>query len=65
MNENQKVQCINCERTVEQVPLVPLVLKTGSAYICPQCLPVLIHKPQMLVGKLAGAEALAPHEHDH
>ncbi|MBI4671061.1 MAG: hypothetical protein HY741_05270 [Chloroflexi bacterium] len=63
MNENQKLQCVNCERTVQEVPLVPLVLKNGQAYICPQCIPVLIHKPQVLIGKLAGAESLQPHEH--
>ncbi len=56
-------KCINCERSVEQVPLLTLTIKTGPAYICPQCLPTLIHEPQNLVGKLAGAEALQPHEH--
>jgi hypothetical protein len=32
-------------------------------HICPQHLPVLIHNPQMLVGKLPGAEGLTPAEH--
>ena len=56
-------QCINCERTVNQVPLLTLTIQSGAAYICPQCLPTLIHQPQNLVGKLAGAEALQPHAH--
>jgi hypothetical protein len=56
-------KCINCERSVEQVPLLTLTIATGPAYICPQCLPTLIHHPQNLVGKLAGAESLQPHEH--
>lgn len=62
-NENQNFKCVNCERTAQEVPLVPIVHKHGQAHICPQCLPILIHQPQRLVGKLAGAESLEPHEH--
>jgi hypothetical protein len=37
-----------------------------EAWICPQHLPVLIHTPGRLVGKLPGAENLGPSEgHDH
>lgn len=64
MNNNQNPkQCVNCERTLDQVPLIPVEHRDGQAYICPQCLPVLIHKPQMLIGKLAGAEHLGGHQH--
>jgi hypothetical protein len=56
------MQCVNCERSVEQVPLITLNLRSGVAYICPQCFPTLIHKPQLLVGKLEGAESLDGHE---
>lgn len=57
------MQCANCERTPDQVPLIPVLTRDGQAYICPQCLPVLIHKPQQLADKLRGADALTPHEH--
>ena len=57
------VQCVNCERSVDQVPLIAIVHRGGAAYICPQCLPILIHEPQALVGKLAGAESLQPRGH--
>ncbi len=57
------VHCVNCERTVEEVPLLNVTHRGGVAYICPQCLPILIHDPQQLVSKLPGAEALQPHEH--
>jgi len=64
MNNDQiLLQCVNCERTVEEVPLVTITHRTGTAYICPQCFPILIHKPHLLVGKLAGAESLHAHEH--
>lgn len=56
-------QCIYCERTVEEVPLLSLTHRHGPAFICPQCLPILIHKPQQLLSKLPGVEALQPHEH--
>ncbi len=61
--DKEKMQCVNCERTVEQVPLIQVHTRDGQAFICPQCLPVLIHKPQQLADKLRGADALVPHEH--
>jgi hypothetical protein len=61
--ESTIAQCINCERTVAEVPLLSLTHRNGAAYICPQCLPILIHEPQQLLIKLPGAEALHPHEH--
>jgi hypothetical protein len=61
--ESATAQCVNCDRTVEEVPLLNLTHRHGTAYICPQCLPILIHQPQQLWSKLPGAEALQPHEH--
>ncbi len=61
--EEKTARCVSCERTVEEVPLLSLTHRHGAAYICPQCLPILIHEPQQLLSKLPGAEALQPHEH--
>ena len=61
--ESTTARCVNCERTVEEVPLLSLTHRHGAAYICPQSLPILIHEPQQLMDKLPGAEALQPHEH--
>ncbi len=58
-------QCLNCERTENQIPLVSLRYAGGQAWICSQCLPTLIHKPQNLAGKLAGANQIPPAEHEH
>lgn len=63
MNEEQKLQCVNCGRSVQEVPLVPVLHKNGQAYICPQCMPVLIHQPHRLVEKLPGAAELEGHQH--
>ena len=62
-NQEQDAYCVSCARTVEEVPLLTLVHRSGTAYICPQCLPILIHQPQTLVAKLPGTEALQPPEH--
>ncbi|MEW5797824.1 MAG: hypothetical protein AB1728_02350 [Bacteroidota bacterium] len=56
-------QCIACDRTQEQVPLITITYQNKTFYICPQHLPVLIHNPQMLTGKLPGAEGMQPAEH--
>jgi hypothetical protein len=55
--------CIACNRTQEQVPLIQIRFQNSTYSICPQHLPVLIHNPQMLAGKLPGAEGMTPAEH--
>jgi hypothetical protein len=56
--------CLVCDRTDQQVPLIQLQYRGQSYWICPQDFPTLIHKPEELIGKLPGAEQLAPHEHE-
>lgn len=55
--------CLNCERTSNETPLLLIEYRGENLAICPQCMPVLIHKPQTLIGKLPGAENLAPAQH--
>ncbi len=47
-------RCLNCKRTSEQVPLIQLHYTGREHWICPQCLPILIHKPERLPA-IAGA----------
>lgn len=56
-------KCLVCERTSHEIPLVELRYQAQSFWICPQHIPVLIHQPQTLIGKLPGAEHLEPHHH--
>ena len=58
-------QCLNCEVSENEKALLVLTYKEETLYICPQCLPQLIHKPQNLADKLPGAETFgeAPHSH--
>ena len=63
MNEQSKKTCLNCDRTDEQVPLLHLTFRDETKYICPQCLPVLIHKTHTLADKLPGVEIASPVDH--
>ena len=53
-------QCFNCSRPETEVPLINLRYAGSQGWICPQCLPTLIHQPQNLVGKVVGTEKLIP-----
>ncbi|MBC8334953.1 MAG: hypothetical protein HQ525_04575 [Anaerolineae bacterium] len=57
--------CLNCEKTEEEIPLLDLHYQSGKLFICPQCLPILIHKSEKLVDKLPGAENFGDAEHHH
>ncbi|MDT8435668.1 MAG: hypothetical protein RRA92_02825 [Gemmatimonadota bacterium] len=55
--------CLACGRPQEQVPLIALAWQGSETWICPQHLPVLIHDPARLAGRLPGAESLRPADH--
>ena len=56
-------KCIACGRDADTTPLISLEYRQSHFWICPQHLPVLIHDPSQLIGKLPGAENLSPAEH--
>jgi hypothetical protein len=56
-------RCIACQRGPDETPLLTLEFRDGFFHICAQHLPVLIHDPAQLIGRLAGAESLAPAQH--
>jgi len=49
-------ECFYCKVTEQEVPLIKLAFHDHSLFICPQHLPILIHKPEQLVGILEGTE---------
>jgi hypothetical protein len=50
---------------MDTTPLIALTYRGGSYWICPQHLPILIHDPARLSGRLPGAEDLRPaDQHD-
>jgi hypothetical protein len=59
---DQQPKCLYCEQTQDEIPLLALTYQGESYWICPSHLPILIHKPGELIGRLPGAEKLTPHE---
>jgi len=45
--------CFSCEKDEGVVPLLKLRFAGKEIWICPQCLPALIHKPDELAEKLS------------
>jgi hypothetical protein len=66
MNQSEET-CLYCERDASQVPLLALRYRDQDLWICPQHLPILIHKPEQLADKLPGAIFMSEaegHPHD-
>jgi hypothetical protein len=65
MDQKSSVKnCLSCNRSENEIPLVTLTYSSKPAYICSHCLPLLIHHPEQLIGKLKGAENIPPAEHN-
>jgi len=57
MNKEQNTNnCLNCNSSENDIPLIKLTYSKQPAYICSHCLPLLIHHSEQLIGKLKGAE---------
>lgn len=63
------MNCLYCERSSDEVPLIPFEYKEEAYYICTAHLPMLLHKPEMFAGKLKDAGSTwsegEEHHHDH
>ena len=57
--------CLSCNASEQEKPLLVIKYQKNQIHICPQCLPVLIHKPANLAAKLPGAEKFGDAEHHH
>ena len=55
--------CVFCERGSDLTPLLTLEYRRSSFRICAQHLPILIHDPAQLIGRLAGAETMEAADH--
>lgn len=47
-----KSTCLNCGASEQDKPLLLLKFREQEYYICPQCMPTLIHKPDQVADKL-------------
>ena len=61
---NTPEKCFYCEIKSNDVPLFKMTFKGNELYVCPQHVPLLIHDPAKLTGKLEGSENLKPYEAD-
>lgn len=57
-NSENQARCLVCEQTSAAVPLLQFEYRGSQNWICPQHLPILIHKPAELAAILPGAENL-------
>lgn len=55
--------CLACDQDSATVPLIALDYRGERYWICPRHMPVLIHDPKSLVGRLPGAEGFEPADH--
>ena len=55
-DEPAKKTCVACDRTSDETPVIRLEYRGEALWICPQHMPLLIHQPERLVGRLPGAE---------
>lgn len=62
-DQSQTARCLYCEQTSEVVPLIAVQYRGNELWICPQHLPILIHKPAQLGDKLPGSTNLKPADH--
>ncbi|MCK5484409.1 MAG: hypothetical protein KAJ13_11920 [Gemmatimonadetes bacterium] len=62
MNQAQRT-CVACGRGSDEIPIVRIEYQGADIGICPQHLPMLIHDPTRLSGRLAGAETMEAAEH--
>ena len=60
---NPAQTCVACGRGADVVPLLTVEFRGHHVRICTQHLPLLIHDPGQLIGRLEGAETLNPSEH--
>jgi len=49
-------ECLVCKKTSNEIPVTKFYYQEKEFYICPQHIPIIIHKPQELVGLLDGAD---------
>ena len=55
---NTTKSCLVCNKSSNETPVTKFYYQESEFYICPQHIPVLIHKPHELEGLLDGADKL-------
>ncbi len=53
-SDRTEEKCLNCQRSQSAIPLISIKFSGMDAWICSQCLPILIHHPDRLAIQLKG-----------
>lgn len=49
-------RCFNCDKTESDIPVLNMKYKQNELWVCPQCIPNLIHNPDVVQSKLSNTE---------
>ena len=49
-------KCFNCKTPESEVPVVNMRYKNKELWVCPRCIPSMIHEPQLVEQSLTEAE---------
>ncbi len=45
-------KCLNCEKDDNLVPLLSIKFSSKASWICTECFPIFVHKPEKVADKL-------------
>lgn len=57
--------CVNCGKSEAEAPVLTMRFQGEEIKLCASCFPILLHRPDQLVGRLKGAEVIKPVSHSH
>jgi hypothetical protein len=58
-------KCLSCGVSENIIPLIQPAFDGGQKFICPQCLPSLIHAPRKIADKLPVLKDVKPATHKY
>jgi hypothetical protein len=65
MEEINERNCLLCNRPDTDSPLIKFSYNGSEFLLCPEHMPIVIHEPTALIGKLPGAERMKAGSSDH
>lgn len=55
-------ECLYCKQTSNDLPLVEILYRGVKYWICPQHIPLMIHEPGKLIGKIPDLDQYAAYD---
>ncbi len=55
--------CINCGKSDNEAPILQMKFRGAQMWICSGCIPVLIHRPEQLMGQLTSVNNIEINNH--